>query len=227
MKSLLRQPWVISTVAAIFAGYLRIVYSTLRWTHEGRERAEGVWARPGTGAMMCFWHARIPLSPCPWDKDAPQTLHALVSKSADGEFITQTVARLGFPSVRGSRARENSVGDKGGSNAFREMVRWIQSGNAMAITPDGPKGPARIMGEGTPMLARVTGAPVLLVGMACSPCLTLGSWDKTILPLPFGKAAIVWDGPFTFGKDDDAAVQAKAWGDKLDVVTDRAEAIVR
>ena len=60
---------------------------TLRWTHEGRERAEGVWAQPGQGAMMCFWHARIPMSPTPWDKKAPQTLYALVSKSADGELI--------------------------------------------------------------------------------------------------------------------------------------------
>lgn len=227
MRSAVRQLWVIRLAASLVAVYLRLTYLTLRWTHEGRERAEGVWAQPGQGAMMCFWHARIPLSPTPWDKHAPQTLYALVSKSADGELITQIVARLGFPSIRGSRADEDSRGEKGGASAFREMVKWIKGGNAMAITPDGPKGPAQIMGEGTPMLARVTGAQVLLIGMACHPCIRFKSWDRTVFPLPFGKAALVWDGPFTAGRDDDPVELAKLWGDKLNAVTERAEALVQ
>ena len=225
LKRVVRSRPVQHALASIFAGYLRFVYATIRWTYEGREQAEQVWSEPG-GVMLCFWHARIPLSPCTWDRRSPQTMHALVSKSSDGEFITQTVARLGFPSIRGSRSRHDSNGDKGGSAAFREMVRWIRAGNAVAITPDGPKGPANVMGEGSPMLAKVTGARVLFAGMACKPCIRAGSWDRAVFPLPVGRGSIVWQGPCQAGKDADPIALARAWGERLNTLTDRAESLV-
>ena len=224
-KRIVRSRPVQLALASIFAAYLRFVYATIRWTYEGRENGERVWSQPG-GVMLCFWHARIPLSPCTWGKDSAQTMHALVSKSSDGEFITQTVARLGFPSIRGSRAREDSVGDKGGSGAFREMARGIKAGNAVAITPDGPKGPAQVLAEGPPILARTTGARVLLAGVACNPCIRAKSWDRAVFPLPFGRGAVVWEGPLAAGRDDDPAALALDWGKRLNAITERAEALV-
>jgi lysophospholipid acyltransferase (LPLAT)-like uncharacterized protein len=46
------------------------------------------------------------------------------------------------------------------------MVKWVKDGGAMAITPDGPRGPVEVMQKGAIALARVTGAPVLFVGVA-------------------------------------------------------------
>ena len=66
MKQFFRSSVVQRTLAALFSAYLKFTFSTLRWTREGHERAQGVWAKGG-GAILCLWHARIPLSPCSWE----------------------------------------------------------------------------------------------------------------------------------------------------------------
>lgn len=227
MKKVVRAPWVQRTLAALFSSYLRFTYSTLRWTREGHDKAQGVWA-DGGGAILCLWHARIPLSACTWElENGAQDMRALISRSADGEFIALTMEALGFPAIRGSRKKlSNPTKEKGGSQALRDMARWVKDGGGVAITPDGPRGPANIMTEGTPLLAKLTGAPVLMVGLACRPCLRMPSWDTTIFPLPFGRAAMVWDGPLFADNTRDNTAIAADWTDRLNAVTDRAEALL-
>ena len=116
--------------------------------------------------------------------------------------------------------------NKHGEQAFRDMVKWVKDGGGVAITPDGPRGPAEHMEKGTPSLARVTGAPVIFVGLAAKPCLRLGSWDQTMIPLPFAKAAMVWDGPTGAGRGDDPDQLVEDWAARLSAVTRRAEALV-
>ena len=228
MKAFFRHPAVQRALALTLAGYLKFVYATLRWTHEGQEHADGVWARKGeTGAIMAFWHMGIPLSPCAWDLTRnPQELHGLISRSADGEFIAEAWKALGYPAIRGGRRNPNAIEDKGGAEAFRQMIRWLKGGGAIGLTPDGPKGPARVMGDGPPTLARLTGVPVLLVGVACKPCIRVKSWDRTILPLPFARAAQVWAPPVYASREDDAAELARDWEEKLNAVSDRAQALL-
>lgn len=228
----LRSPFVIWLLSSIFAGYSKLVFRTLRMTEEGRERAEAVWAQgreTGVGAILCFWHSRIPMSPLSWPQDLSrrQDMRALISRSNDGEFIARTVEKLGFPAIRGSSAKKTDLAkNKHGEQAFRDMVKWVKDGGGIAITPDGPRGPAEHMEKGTPSLARVTGAPVIFVGLAAKPCLRLGSWDQTMIPLPFAKAAMVWDGPTGAGRGDDPDQLVEDWAARLSAVTRRAEALV-
>ncbi len=72
----------------------------------------------------------------------------------------------------------------------------------------------------------MTGAPVLFVGVAMKPCIRLNTWDRTIIPLPFAKAAMVWDEPATMGRDDDPDALAEAWAARISAVSRRAEALV-
>ena len=227
MKQLVRSSLVQRTLAAIFSTYLRFVRATMRWSHQDRERVEAIWARGG-GVIICLWHANIPLSPFAWEyREGIQEMRALISRSADGEFIALTMEKLGVPAIRGSRKKlSNPAKEKGGAEALREMAGWVRSGGAIAITPDGPKGPARIMGEGAPLLAKLTRAPVLMLGIACRPCLRLPSWDRSVLPLPFGKASFVWDGPYQLDREADAQNVAADWTARLNAASDRAEALI-
>ena len=228
----LRSPFVIWLLSSIFAGYSKLVFRTLRMTVEGAEQAEQVWKQgrdTGAGAILCFWHSRIPMSPLSWPQDLSQRqdMRALISRSNDGEFIARTVEKLGFPSIRGSSAKKTDLAkNKHGEQAFRDMVKWVKDGGGIAITPDGPRGPAEHMEKGTPSLARVTGAPVIFVGLAAKPCLRLGSWDATMIPLPCAKAAMVWDGPTGAGRGDDPDQLVESWAARLSAVTRRAEALV-
>lgn len=227
----LRSPWVMVLMTNLMVGYLRLVYATLRWTREGQEHAQAVWAqslRDKTGAILALWHSRVPVGPTTWPQgpDKPE-IRVLVSQSRDGEFIARTISKLGLPSIRGSSVKKTDTAkNKGGEQAFRDMVKWVRDGGAMAITPDGPRGPVEAMQKGALALARMTGAPVLFVGVAMKPCIRLNTWDRTIIPLPFAKAAMVWDEPAVMARDDDPDVLVETWAARLSAVNRRAEAIV-
>jgi hypothetical protein len=224
MKALRKAP-LIRLGAWLMGGYLGFALRTTRWTSDEGHRAEEVWGSPG-GAILCLWHSNVPISAVSWPHDRGQEMRILISQSADGEFIAQTMARLGFGSIRGSTAKNPSK-SKGGATAFRALLRWIKDGGAVAITPDGPRGPNRIMGEGPLLLARLTGAPILLCGLACKPGFRLKTWDRTAFPVPLGRGVIAWDGPVSIPRDaDDTALEA-ARADlerRLTAVTLRAEA---
>jgi lysophospholipid acyltransferase (LPLAT)-like uncharacterized protein len=154
-------------------------------------------------------------------------MRALISRSADGEFIALTMQQIGFPAIRGSSKKGSDPGkNKHGEQAFRDMIKWVKAGNGIAITPDGPRGPAEVMQSGTPTLARVTGAPVLFVGLASKPCIRIGSWDRTLIPLPFSRGVMVWDGPAYAGREDDLEALNVEWAARLSAVTRRAEALL-
>ena len=219
----LRNPVVQRLAAALLAGYLRLTFRTLRWRWIGREHAEAVWSG-GRGALVCFWHGRLTLAPACWPSPPAPEPRILVSLSADGEFIARAMQRIGFPAIRGSAGKKSDPAKaKGGAAAFRDVVRFIRGGGGVAITPDGPRGPAQQMGEGPPLLARVSGAPTLLVGLACRPALRLRSWDRAMLPLPFGRAVIAYDPPIP-PPEGEPAEAGRAWAAQLTALTERAEA---
>ena len=219
----LRNPVIQSTLAWVLAQWMRFCFATIRWTHVNQDVAEGVWAKGG-GVLAVFWHSRIGLSPACWPLDRATPAKALISLSADGEFIAKAVARQGFPAVRGSSANKDKAEKaKGGTQALRDGLKQLKVGG-LAITPDGPRGPARQMAEGLPMLAKISGAPALFIGISCNPAIRLNSWDKAILPLPFGTGAIVWD-LADYPEGADIADVVRDWTERLDAVEAEADAV--
>ncbi|QIF81242.1 lysophospholipid acyltransferase family protein [Brevundimonas sp. 'scallop'] len=218
-----RNPVVQSALAWTLAQWMRFCIKTIRWTQENPSVAEKVWHQGG-GVLCVFWHSRIGLAPACWPLDRAQPAKALISLSADGEFIAKAVARQGFPAVRGSSAnKDKAAAAKGGSQALRDGLKQLKVG-ALAITPDGPRGPANVMAEGLPLMAKLSKAPALFIGMSCNPAIRLKSWDRAVLPLPFGKGAIVWDRA-DFPADTDVADVVADWTARLKAVEARADAI--
>ncbi len=109
----------------------------------------------------------------------------LVSASGDGSLADMFLKRLGYGTLRGSTA-------KGGARAIREMRRLLSEGTAVAITPDGPRGPRHEPNEGAAFLARATGRPILPIGFGVSRALRLGSWDRFTIPLPFSRVTVAF-----------------------------------
>jgi lysophospholipid acyltransferase (LPLAT)-like uncharacterized protein len=92
----LRIPAVQASLSFILAHWMQFCFATMRWTHENQAVAEGVWAQGG-GVLCAFWHSRIGLSPACWPLNRAQPAKALISLSADGQFIAKAVARQAFP----------------------------------------------------------------------------------------------------------------------------------
>jgi len=219
----LQNPFIQTILSSVLAGWMRFCFATIRWSYEGREHAEGVWAAGG-GVICAFWHSRIGLSPACWPLDRAQSAKALISLSPDGQFIAKAVALQGFPAVRGSSANKNKLdAAKGGSRALRDGLKQLKIG-ALAVTPDGPRGPMRVMAEGMPLMARMSGAPVMFIGMSCRPAVRLDSWDRALLPLPFSKGAIVYD-LARYPEGAGLADVTVAWTERLTAVEARADAM--
>lgn len=219
----LRNPVIQGALAWLLAAWMRFCFDTIRWTRENEAVAEAVWAKGG-GVVCAFWHSRIGLSPACWPLDRAQAAKALISLSPDGQFIAKAVARQGIPAIRGSSANKDKADRaKGGTQALRDGLKQLKTG-ALAITPDGPRGPARQMAEGLPVLAKLSGAPTLFIGLSCNPAIRLNSWDKAVLPLPFGKGAIVWDvADYPVGAE--LADVVAAWTERLTAVEARADTL--
>ena len=228
MKRLLRSSAVQSMLGWLIAAYIELVIATLRWTREGEGPAREALDGPD-GLIALFWHGRIvPAIACrPILGNKPR--HVMISLSRDGEFIARAAERLRIPTIRGSTGRADRGGGKGGAVAFRQAMGVLASGGVMIMTPDGPRGPSRVMQPGPVQMAKASGRPVFLMGLATRPTLSLGSWDDGRVPLPFGRGALVLVGPLSIAPDADAetleATRAD-WQARLNAAQDRAEALV-
>ena len=141
---------------------------------------------------------------------------ALVSMSRDGEYAARILARFGYDVARGSTS-------KGGPQALLALIDKAQQGWHPVITPDGPRGPARTVWPGVVFLAQKTGLPVVPVACGLKRKIIFNSWDKFMLPLPFGKAAVVYGNPIAISESDDAGAAAGKIQQELDAASAEAE----
>jgi lysophospholipid acyltransferase (LPLAT)-like uncharacterized protein len=230
LKSLLRNDGVQAFLGWVLGTYLRIVLRTVRWTHENVECVEPALAGK-SGAIALFWHGRIPLCLATAPQWWRMRTRAFVSPSSDGEFIAQALAMSGFPAIRISSAKKgDSAKARQAVAAIREAVGWVSEGGALIVTPDGPRGPNEVIAPVALQIARRSGQPVFLMGIAANPAIQVeGTWDKVMFAAPFGRGAVVWEGPLFVPADaNDAAIQALVadWSGRLSAVTRRAEALV-
>lgn len=231
MKKLLRNEGVQAFLSWVLAGYLILIRRTTRWRHEGLEKLEPM-LNSNQGALGLFWHGRVPIclgmAEVWWRKEKRR---CLVSPSADGEFIALALEHARFPAIRMSSAKKgDSTKARQAVAAFREAMAHVADGGILIVTPDGPRGPNEVIAAGSLQIAKRTGAPVFLTGIAVSPAIQLQNvWDKVMLAAPFGRGACIWEGPFYVPANaDDAAIETLVaeWSAILSAATRRAEALV-
>lgn len=140
----------------------------------------------------------------------------LISAHSDGQLIARAVAYFGIQTIQGSSTR-------GGGEALRTLVRKLKSGESVGITPDGPRGPRMRASDGAITLARLSGVPILPASISVSRRKVLDTWDHLIVPMPFGRGAMVWGDPITVPRDADDALLAQL-KDQLEVALNNVSA---
>jgi len=229
LKALLRSAAVQNLLGWCLGAYIRLILATVRWRHENVACVEPVLAGE-SGAIALFWHGRIPLclatAPQWWRKNTK----AMISPSADGQFIATALEMAGFPGIRISTAKKGDAQKaRQAVAALREAVNHVSEGGALVVTPDGPRGPGEVIAEGSLQIAKRSGQPVFLMGIAANPAAQMKTWDQIMWAAPFGRGAVVWDGPLYVPRDADGAlIEAliQDWSAKLSAATRRAEALV-
>jgi hypothetical protein len=187
----LTHPIAIKFVALLVAWLIRLWLGTMNI----RCLADEGQADPLQNRRKCiylFWHEMMLF---PAYTHARFRIPILVSRHRDGELIAQVVRMLRGLTVRGSTTR-------GGLAALREMMRQGQARH-LAITPDGPRGPRRVVQQGAIYLASKTGMPLVPTAYAFDDCWRAKSWDRMVLPKPFGHAGYVFGKPIHVPADLD------------------------
>ena len=189
-------------VGRLIGIYLRFSLRTTRWTVDAPEASWPLMLGvDGQTAIVAFWHEFLPLVPALWwharAANPSLTMTVLISRHRDGRMITEIVGRWGVRTVAGSSSRREAGArrDKGGTAALRGLLSLLRAGSLIAITPDGPRGPRRVLQPGVARLAALSGTPVIAAAASCRPVRRLGSWDRMILPLPFGRGRIICSAP--------------------------------
>ena len=195
MKQFLKSPAAQAVLAACIAGYVRLVFHLTRWTFLYEERV-GRHADTGRPFIACFWHGRMIQIPNLWHYKMP--VHLLASGHRDGRLVLQMVRRFGIQPIIGSSSR-------GGTQAMLAMVQVIRSGGCIALAPDGPRGPRMRATPGVITLAKLTGVPIFPVTFSTVRGRVLTTWDRFLLPLPFGRGVVIYGEPVTVPAEADAA----------------------
>lgn len=183
-------------LALVGSALLKALFLTIRLRLDDRSGvSKNTFSTP---CLITFWHNRILGITLAFHRRYPKRerggVTVLTSPSRDGEILAQFVAAFGMGSVRGSSSRR-------GSQALRELVRLIQDGGDIAITPDGPRGPRYSLGPGVILLAQTTGAAILPAHARFSRCLRMKTWDGFIIPLPFSTISVTMGERITIPKD--------------------------
>ncbi len=213
-----------NAAAVLISFYIRLVARTTRWTVIGRDGWDALAAKP-QGFVCTIWHGRLFMSPtiAPPGKRAV----AMISASRDGDLIAAIVGRWGVAAVRGSSHDHAKRKAKGGAEAYVAAVRELsENGALVAITPDGPRGPRMRAQEGAARLAFLQRAPVIAVAFSVRWGRHLASWDRFLLPLPFGHGAIIYSEPRLPPEANSPQALARfrqALEDDLNEVTNRAD----
>ena len=142
--------------------------------------------KSGKPIMLCVWHGRL-LFPS-WYIRHHTTLHIISSRHADSEILAHILRKWGYGLIRGSTK-------KGGISVIREMTKIFSKGGMIAVTNDGPKGPARIAKSGSIGLAIKNNVKIITVTGSATKYWQVKSWDRFMLPKPFGKIQIVVSAP--------------------------------
>jgi lysophospholipid acyltransferase (LPLAT)-like uncharacterized protein len=165
---------------------------------------------PPGSRIFCFWHNRLALCGYIYKSflnkgNRALGVAALVSASKDGAFMIAVLERFGLHAARGSSSRR-------GPQALLELVSWAERGYDLALTPDGPRGPAFSVQQGVMSLAQLTGLPIVPITYNLEGKIQLGSWDGFLIPLPFCRCRIVLEKPVLVPREatDEQREEARA-----------------
>lgn len=172
---------------ALFA---TVLCKTLRITFKNEKVIEEL-DKTKSNYVLAFWHGSMLVS---WYIHRRKDLVALISKSKDGDLLSNLLKFWDYNVVRGSST-------EGGEIALGILIDYAKNNKSVVITPDGPKGPRHSLKAGAVITAKKGAVPLVLMGVGFKHKKYLKSWDKFEVPGLFSETKIVYSDPIYIDKD--------------------------
>ena len=160
--------------------------------------------------LYVLWHQQLLMLTL---RHRDQDIAVMISRSRDGDVASRIVERLGFRIVRGSSSRGGAVG-------LREMIEAAADGHPLALTVDGPRGPARNCKPGAVMVATRADVPIIPTVAIPDRARALNSWDRFLLPAPGSKIFISYGEPILV-QTDGSAEDLAMWQRRVEAELER------
>ena len=179
----------------IVAAFIGILMTSIAWRRRDRQDIAAALAADVTahgGAIIVFWHDRILAMPYLWPSAIP--LYALQSPHADGRMMAHCIHTFGVSTIWGSSNRS-------ALSSLRDMLRILEDGGCVAITPDGPRGPAHQAAMGAVALARMSGRPIIPLSWAAGRAWRASGWDRMWIPKPCTRGRFLMGTPILVAAD--------------------------
>lgn len=178
----IRSRWVSKLAAWLMVTGLRLWFATCRKIHIAPSHKLTLVHPEAEAQDECFimtvWHDALVI---PTFCSSPRTRRrtcGLISQHQDGGYLADSMALLGYKTVRGSSSR-------GGAAALKQLITDTADRH-IVITPDGPRGPRRELKVGPVYLASQSGRRIVPGAFVCKRGWRIqGSWTDMLLPLPF------------------------------------------
>lgn len=173
-------------IGLIIASLIKAISITLRISLDDRCGLSNKEAGERS-VIWAFWHSKVFLMPVVFHKYFSERQGTvLTSSSRDGQIIVEVMKRFGLNAIRGST-------NKSPVKALRESMHYLRSerGGDLAVTPDGPRGPAKVIQPGIIKLAQLANVPIMPISITYDKFIKLKTWDNFQIPLPFCKVDVV------------------------------------
>ncbi|HOL93750.1 MAG TPA: lysophospholipid acyltransferase family protein [bacterium] len=170
--------------------YIQLVGKTNRFRCVGPNYHDLLKQKQGP-FLFALWHSRVMI---PVYHVRGKQVAVIVSRSRDGEYIAQVMKRFRIHATRGSAFRSGTEGLLG-------LVHWLKNGGHAVVPADGPRGPREVIQPGIIQLARLTGVPITPICLSASRCHRFNSWDRFVLPYPFGTIYLASSEPIPIPRD--------------------------
>lgn len=135
---------------------------------------------PSEPVIFAFWHADLLLQPYLYYqfRSTPKA-KVLISEHFDGQIIAAIMKFFKLGTIHGSTTR-------GGAKVLIQGLKSLADGYDIGITPDGPKGPRYTVSDGVIVMAQKRQSKVIVFHCRPSRYWRLSSWDRFVVPKPFG-----------------------------------------
>ena len=185
IKQLIRSPIGNALFGWTAGAIIAVLMVTVRWRAHNDQNIKDI-LRQNNGVVLVFWHERLLAMPWLWPSAFP--LFALQSPHADGRMMSHAIGCFGVKTVWGSSNRNPLSGLPG-------LKRVLDNRGSVAITPDGPRGPARQCALGPVAIAKMADKPIVPMCWAVDRYWRATGGDQLIIPKPFARGHFIIGDP--------------------------------
>jgi lysophospholipid acyltransferase (LPLAT)-like uncharacterized protein len=174
------------------SSYGKYVVKTGHVTWEGLENV------PNEATIWYAWHGTNLLGLALHHTISPRPTQAFIPPGIVGISMSGWLQGAGFDPLL---LPKDGTGNP--RAALKAMIRGLSKDGDVVVAVDGPYGPAGRVRPGTFWLGKMTGRPLVAVGLAARSSFKFPRWDRHLVPLPGARLAVVVGKPIHVQRNQD------------------------